>query len=178
MTTTDPKIPDYAAMLRLIEEKTGPISDAIKALLITDGSVTRLLECYNEAPISIRTVSQQVIAAGEDIAEEMQIKAGDPVNYRVVEICDQGMDIPLVHAVSYCPVNRLPEHARLSLMKADIPIGHILRDEKIESRREITSIRTFSGSNAPPSLPVSVASGRVFATTIPDHSPESTSFQN
>ncbi|MDD1727811.1 MAG: chorismate pyruvate-lyase family protein, partial [Methanospirillum sp.] len=155
--------PNYNTMLRSIEEKTGPISDAIKALLITDGSVTRLLECYNEAPISIRTVTQQVIPAEDDIAEEMQIKTGDPVNYRVVEICDQEMDIPLVHAVSYCPVERLPEHARKSLMQADIPIGHILRDEKIESRREITSIRTISGSDALPSLPVSVASGRVFA---------------
>ena len=163
LTPKDRITPDYTAMLRSIEEKTGPISDAIKALLITDGSVTRLLECYNEAPISIRTVTQQVIPADDDIAEEMQIGAGDPVNYRVVEICDQSMDIPLVHAVSYCPVNRLPEHARKSLMQADIPIGHILRDEKIESRREITSIRTFSGSDAPPSLPVSVASGRVFA---------------
>lgn len=156
-------LPDCTTLLRSIESETGPISDAIKALLITDGSVTRLLECYNDAPVSIRTIIQQVIPAERDIAEDMQIATGEPVNYRVVEICDKEMDIPLIHAVSYCPVQRLPEYARKRLMQADIPIGHILRDEKIESRREITSIRTLSGSDTSSSLPVTATSGRVFA---------------
>lgn len=155
-------LPDCTALVRSIETQSGPISDAIKALLTTDGSVTRLLECFNNAPISIRTTTQQVIPADQHIAEDMEIATGDPVNYRVVEICDRDLDIPLIHAVSYCPVNRLPEYARNQLMRADIPIGHILRDEKIESRREITSIRTLSGSDRS-SLPAPITSGRVFA---------------
>ena len=151
---------DY--LLRL-EEETGPVPDAIKALLITDGSVTRLLECFTGSPVQIRTISQRVIPSPPEIAEEMQISAGDPVNHRVVEICDGEVNVPLIHAVSYCPVERLPDHARTSLMQADIPIGHILRDEKIESRREITGIHMVPAGEYPPSLRNVRLHGRMFA---------------
>jgi beta-ribofuranosylaminobenzene 5'-phosphate synthase len=136
------ELPESATLLHLMETESSPISDAIRALLVTDGSVTRLLECFGGAPVSIRTLTQQVINADEAIAEEMQIAPGDPVNYREVGICDKVTNTPLIHAISYCPISRLPVHAREKLMQADIPIGHILRDEKIESRREITNICT------------------------------------
>jgi beta-ribofuranosylaminobenzene 5'-phosphate synthase len=144
-----PLTPGYLEKLFDIEDQTGPVSEAVKALLITDGSVTRLLECFTGTRVSIRTLIQQVIPSPPDIAEEMQISAGDPVNYRVVEICDGDLRIPLIHAVSYCPPGRLPDHARTSLMQADIPIGNILRDEKMESRREITGIRTVPPDHVP-----------------------------
>jgi beta-ribofuranosylaminobenzene 5'-phosphate synthase len=156
-------LPDCTTLLQAIENETGPIPDAVKALLITDGSVTNLLECFSGSPVTIRTISQQVIPALPDIAEEMQISAGDPINYRVVGIFDTTMDIPLIHAISYCPVHRLPDHARNSLMKADIPIGHILRDEKMESRREITGIRTVRRGEIPSCCPVPGPGERLFA---------------
>lgn len=156
-------LPDCTALLHAIEEDTGLIPDAIKALLITDGSVTSLLECFSGSPVSIRTISQQVIPAPPNIAEEMQISAGDLVNHRIVGIYDRDLDVPLIHAVSYCPVHRLPDHARRSLMQADIPIGHILRDEKMESRREIAGIRTVRGSEIPAGFPAPGPGQRLFA---------------
>jgi beta-ribofuranosylaminobenzene 5'-phosphate synthase len=141
-------LPDYTRDLHTIERESGPVSDAVKALLITDGSVTSLLECFSGARVTIRTFSQEVIPAPADIATDLDLCPGDPVNHRVVGICDKEMDLPLIHAVSYCPVHRLPEHARLSLMQADIPIGHILKNGKMESRREIVSIRTVQEDRA------------------------------
>jgi len=156
-------LPDCTVLLQEIESKTGSIPDAIKALLITDGSVTRLLECFSGSPVSIRTIFQNVIPASDDIAEEMEISPGDMVNHRIVGIYDGKMDIPLIHAISYCPVHRLPEHARRSLMQADIPIGNILRDEKMESRREISGIRTVNGSEVPAVCRVPGPGERLFA---------------
>ncbi|MFH0966917.1 MAG: chorismate pyruvate-lyase family protein, partial [Methanobacteriota archaeon] len=156
-------LPDCTALLQAIEKGSGSIPDAIKALLITDGSVTRLLECFSGSPVSIRTISQQVIPAPADISEEMQISPGDLVNHRVVGIYDRDIDTPLIHAISYCPVHRLPVRARTSLMQSDIPIGHILRDEKMESRREIAGIRIVSRSEVPAGCPVPGPGERLFA---------------
>jgi beta-ribofuranosylaminobenzene 5'-phosphate synthase len=157
------QLPEKGGYLTVIEEKSGLISDAIKALLITDGSVTSLLECFAGGPVAIRTISQEVIPAPPDIAEEMDMCEGDPVNHRVVMIRDRDLDIPLIHAISYCPVNQLPEHARRSLMQADIPIGHILRDQKIESRREIRSIREVERDEWPQYCRTPGPQGRLFA---------------
>lgn len=156
-------LPDRTRELMKIEEETGPLSDAIKALLITDGSVTSLLECFSGSPVIIKTISQEVVTAPADVAEEMDLNYGDKVNHRVVGIYEKKNGIPLIHAVSYCPVHRLPEHARVSLMKADIPIGHILRDEKMESRREIASIRLLEESERPSICTGSVPDERLFA---------------
>lgn len=158
-----PVKPGCMEHLLALEKQTGPVSEAVKALLITDGSVTRLLECFTGTPVSIKTLSQQVIPSPPDIAEEMQISPGDPVNYRVVEICNGELHIPLIHAVSYCPVHRLPDHARQSLMQADIPIGNILRDEKMESRREISGIHTVPADKIPSFIQKSNGSGRLFS---------------
>jgi len=154
---------DCMEQLFRIETETGKVGEAVKALLITDGSVTRLLECFTGSPVSIRTLVQEVIPSPPDIADEMEISPGDPINHRVVEIRNDELRLPLIHAVSYCPVDRLPDHARSSLMQADIPIGTILRDEQMESRREISSIAALSPDQVPSFIPDHARSGRLFS---------------
>ena len=47
---------------------------------------------------------------------------------------------PLIHAVSYIRLSRLDNEFREDLIRADIPIGRILKKHRIESRREIEVI--------------------------------------
>jgi chorismate-pyruvate lyase len=42
-----------------------------------------------------------------------------------------------VLAKSLAPVKRMPQAVRDDLMRADIPIGRILREHKLETRRDI-----------------------------------------
>jgi len=101
----------------------------------TDGSVTQLLEVLTGKTIEVRTLGQGIIKATPDIAKLLDIEAGDEVNSRLVTL-DAGGTI-YVLAKSLAPVKRMPQGVRDDLMKADIPIGRILREHKLETRRDI-----------------------------------------
>jgi len=116
-----------------IERLIGKLSNTQKILLSTDGSVTRILDVLR-GTVTIRTLKQEFMPCNQEIADKLNISLGDPVNYRVVVI---GNREPLIHAVSYIPLSRLDDGFREDLIRADIPIGRILRKHNIESRREI-----------------------------------------
>ena len=87
--------------------------------------------------VKIETLEQKFIEADEEIARLLDIDVGDEVNYRVVVIQTQE---PLIYAVSLIPIKRLEKDFKEDLIRADVPIGRILRKHNIESRREIQSV--------------------------------------
>ena len=101
----------------------------------TDGSVTQLLEVLTGKSVKVETISQSVIKASKEIAELLDIETGEDVNDRLVTL--KVDDIVYVLAKSLSPINRIPEAVRADLMRADIPIGRILREHKLETRRDI-----------------------------------------
>lgn len=137
------------SLLRHLEAEIGPISPEQRALISTDGSVTRLLEVFSSDPVGVHTLSQEIIQAPVDIASDLEITTGDEVNCRIVNLVNKRTHETLIQAISYAPLKRLPLQARQKLMKADEPIGIILRDEKMESRRELLSVRHFRQDEKP-----------------------------
>jgi beta-ribofuranosylaminobenzene 5'-phosphate synthase len=127
--------------IREIEERVGRLSPMQKVLLGTDGSVTNLLEMATGHPVAIATLIQEVVRADAVTATMLDIDQGEEVNYRVVELRDAATEEVLIYAVSRTPLRRLAPEFKSDLMKADIPIGRILRRYQIESRREITDAR-------------------------------------
>jgi len=119
-----------------IEKEVGKLSNAQKILLTTDGSVTTILDVI-EGHVQIETLEQKFIEADHKIAQLLDIKIKDIVNYRVVVIQTQK---PLIYAISLIPVKRLENEFKEDLIRADIPIGRILKKHNIESRREIKSV--------------------------------------
>jgi chorismate-pyruvate lyase len=120
-----------------IEERLGKLSSAQKILLTTDGSVTSILDVL-KGHVDINTLQQEFIPADKEMAQNLNIPEGDSVNYRVVII--KTAKEPLIYAVSLVPLNRLNNEFKEDLIRADIPIGRILKKHNIESRREIKSI--------------------------------------
>ena len=118
------------------------LSKAQRLLLMTDGSVTTLLEVLTGKPVVVTTLLQQVVKADTDRAVDLDITEGDNINYRVVVLKNEDDDRPLIYAESYTPIARLQKEFRHDLMKADVPIGRILAQRKIESRREIRRIES------------------------------------
>lgn len=127
--------------IREIEQGVGRLSPMQKVLIGTDGSVTGLLEMATGHPVTITTLVQDVVGADTEAAAALDIEQGDEVNYRVVELKDGVTGEVLIYAVSCTPLRRLAPEFRQDLMRADIPIGRILRRHRIESRREITDAR-------------------------------------
>ncbi|MDD1674475.1 MAG: chorismate pyruvate-lyase family protein [Methanomicrobiales archaeon] len=126
--------------LQRLEARVGALSPLQKILLGTDGSVTTLLEVMTGNTIGISTERQEIIPADRDTAEALQIGIGEEINSRVVTIRDEKKGTVLIHAVSSTPLSRLEPGFRSDLLRADIPIGKILRRHRIEARREIHDI--------------------------------------
>jgi chorismate-pyruvate lyase len=122
--------------IKQIEKDLGNLSSAEKILLATDGSVTTILDVL-KGHVNIRTLAQEFRKADEEAAALLDIEVGDTINYRVVVIEGQ---CPLIYAISMIPLERLNNDFKEDLIRADIPIGRILRKHNIESRREIKSV--------------------------------------
>lgn len=145
---------DIGDAIKKMEIQVGRISPVQKFLLGTDGSVTRLLESVTGKNIVIKTLEQKIIPADPDTAQRLDIAPGDPVNFRIVEIMTEDKSEVLIYAVSHTPVDRLSPEFKDDLMKADIPIGKIIRQYRIEARREILNARV---------IPASENAGRIFS---------------
>ena len=125
----------------LEKDYEGYFSNTQKILLTTDGSITAILDVLH-GKIDLKTINQYFTEADKDIAELLNINIGDYVIYR--EILMYKDDNPLIYAISYIPVKRLPTGFEDDLLKEDIPLGRILRKYSIESRREVKNINIES----------------------------------
>ncbi|MFV2041388.1 MAG: chorismate pyruvate-lyase family protein [Candidatus Hydrothermarchaeales archaeon] len=103
-------------------------------LLANTGSMTVLLEALFGS-VHVETVTQRVARADQNASEKLQIPLGAAVNHRIVRlVADERV---LVYAESFAPLSRLEEGFKEDIMKRDIPIGGIMEEHCIESRREI-----------------------------------------
>jgi beta-ribofuranosylaminobenzene 5'-phosphate synthase len=121
-----------------LESTVGKLSPVQKMLLGTDGSVTSLLEIITGSSIEIETLAQRVVPADKSVAAELMIQPGDEVNHRIVKLKSADTGETLVYAVSHAPLKRLDPEFKEDLIRADIPIGVILKKHRIESRRDLT----------------------------------------
>jgi len=128
---------DIAHQVREIEAQVGRLSPVQKILLGTDGSVTQLLESVTGSEIAVQTRVQEIVPADQIISERLHVDIGEPVNYRIVDLMDTVTGQVLIHACSHTPIARLSPDFKDDLMKADIPIGRIIKRHRIEARREI-----------------------------------------
>ena len=145
---------DIAYSINEIETQVGRLSPMQKFLLGTDGSVTQILEAITGKPVVIETRVQKIVKADPATAEFLGIGQGEPVNYRVVEIKTPASGEVLIYAISHTPLSRLTPEFKDDLMKADIPIGRIIQNHRIEARREILNTRVS---------PASEETGRIFS---------------
>ena len=112
-------------------------SNTQKILLTTDGSITAILDVLY-GKISLFTIDQHFGIAEERHAKLVNVEPGDEINFREVLMHKDAR--PLIYAISHVPLGRCSEDICSDLLRADIPIGRILKNYKIESRREVNNI--------------------------------------
>lgn len=118
--------------------KNKDIPSSLRICAGTDGSVTLLLEVLTGKTISVKTLEQRMEKAAPEIANLLEIDEGDEVNIRLVTLSANGIVYVLARSLS--AVKRMPPEVRNDLIRADIPIGRILRGNKLETRRDILKI--------------------------------------
>lgn len=112
-------------------------SNTQKILLTTDGSITAILDVLY-GKISLFTIDQHFGTANASQAELVNVSEGDEINFR--EVLMHKDKQPLIYAISHVPLGRCSEDICSDLLRADIPIGRILKNYHIESRREVNRI--------------------------------------
>jgi chorismate-pyruvate lyase len=110
-----------------------------RLLLTTDGTVTTALAAIAGEPIYVRTLSQDVVALGED-DERLALWKGGNVLERRVLLHGAGSGIPLLYGASRIVAHRVPREARDELLGGGVAIGLVLRAHEIETFRVPLSI--------------------------------------
>ncbi len=109
-----------------------------KVLLITDGTVTQLIELYTGELIRVNKIENRIIdnqAIPMEIRDLLQTGNDNTLLKRIILL--RGEMKSYLYAESYFVMERLPSDMRIKLETTDIPIGLLWREAKLETHREI-----------------------------------------
>jgi chorismate-pyruvate lyase len=132
--------------------KSFEIPTCLRVCCGTDGSVTFLLEIMTRRPVTVTTESQYTVEADKETAALLGVEEGSEINDRVVRL--SAGDTVFVQARSLSPLERMPETMKEQLMRADIPIGRILRSHNLETRRDMGELEILEGESTFDGIPV------------------------
>jgi chorismate-pyruvate lyase len=116
-----------------------------RVLLITDGTVTHLLEAYADEPMRVVKLAQSSLPAegGAGLPGagtcELQLADGEEVLHREVLLQGSASGRNYVHAESVVVASRLPHKLRDGLMLTNEPIGRLLERNRTETFREVVA---------------------------------------
>jgi chorismate-pyruvate lyase len=111
----------------------------LRALLVTDGTVTKTLEAYFWEPVVVTTLQQELVRAERPI-EWIQVDTGERVLIRRVNL--SGVTSAFVYATAFSVIRPqlIPETFRQRLIDREIGIGVLIRDSGLESYREVLEV--------------------------------------
>ncbi len=111
----------------------------LRALLVTDGTVTKILEAYFWEPVIVDTLYQEFTAAQVAIPW-IEIQPGDQALVRQVRLRGADTGHEYARADSVIRAERVPDHFRRRLLNREIGIGALIRDSGLESYREVMEV--------------------------------------
>jgi len=116
----------------------------LRALLVTDGTVTKILEAYFWEAIAVEVLSQTKLELASDLPF-IETKAGETVVKRAVLLRGERSDHIYAYADSYFKIHQGQSHgldAQLAdeLLAGHIGIGELLREMGLETFREIKDL--------------------------------------
>jgi chorismate-pyruvate lyase len=111
----------------------------LRALLVTDGTVTKILEAYFWEPVMVDTLAQGLVIAERDIPW-VEVTAGDEVLTRRAQLRGADSGRRYADAFSVIRIERIPEAFRQRLIDREIGIGVLIRDSGLESYREVLEV--------------------------------------
>jgi len=119
----------------------------LRSLLVTDGTVTKILEAYFWEPVLVDTLAQGLVTAERDIPW-VEVAAGDEVLTRQAQLRGTDSGRRYADAFSVIRIERIPETFRQRLIDREIGIGVLIRDSGLESYREVLEVGVAAGTGA------------------------------
>ncbi len=114
-----------------------------KILLITDGTVTKLLEYYLDESISVHKLHEEIRTDVSQFPEHYQINIDSPVNTLHREIFLQGESTQRnwIYAESTIFIDQLKTEFRQDLLRSNQPIGKLWIKYRLETYKSILLIQ-------------------------------------
>jgi len=132
------------ALIRCTDGTDVPIRNLppfLRALLVTDGTVTKTLEAYFWEPVEVVALQQEFIHVEQSIAW-IRLAPGDQVLTRRGLL--RGLESKQIYARAFCIIRTqlIPETLRQRLIdrRAGAGIGVLIRDSSLESYREVLEV--------------------------------------
>lgn len=107
-----------------------------RILLVTDGTVTHLLETFAGEPICVVKLHQAIVDAGQGVPE-LEVGARQPVMNREVLLVGCSTRRAFLYAASRIVPYRLDPAVRTGLLESSKPIGLLLEESRTETFRQI-----------------------------------------
>ena len=114
----------------------GKLNPYLRALLVTDGTVTKTLETFFWEPINVETILHEESILSVPV-NELNANPGDHVLQRFVSITGINSGRLYALAESYLLIDGLDRSLREELLVSKLGIGRLLRDRKLETYRSI-----------------------------------------
>ena len=111
----------------------------LRALLVTDGTVTKMLEAYFWEPVVVDTLSQAFVVTAAEVPW-IDVGAGVRVLARQARLRGADSGLHYAHAFSVIRTERIPDSFRQRLIDREIGIGALIRDSGLESYREVMEV--------------------------------------
>jgi chorismate-pyruvate lyase len=125
----------------------GAINLLQRILLVTDGTLTDILQVAFREPIGVRKLEANIADVSVDALE---LQPGETRMDRSVLLYGQKTGNNYVYADSTLAIDRLPQKLREDLLNSDKPIGRLWSEYKIETRKEILHVSKCSPSQLLP----------------------------
>jgi chorismate-pyruvate lyase len=112
-----------------------------KVLLITDGTVTQLLEIYTGEKISVQKLEHVLVTGAPS---SLGVPATEPVLSRRILL--RGTSRPYMYAHSWLVPSRMPRDMQQAIVQTNTPIGQLWKAARLETFREIIDFRREQNS--------------------------------
>lgn len=107
-----------------------------RILLVTDGTLTKILEAYLTEQLQVVKLSEEIVNITKDILH-LDIKTGCEVIKRNILLKGQISEHNWLYAESIIVIERLEKKFRDKLIKSHVPIGKLWIEYKAETFKEI-----------------------------------------
>jgi chorismate-pyruvate lyase len=137
--------------LSLVERAVQPLkrTPLQRILLVTDGTVTEILEAYTGESMRLVKLLEEVKPLDEPLPA-LNAAVGEEVSWRQILLQGKMSLTNFLYAESYIAINRLDESLRTGLLKSKKPIGFLIQEQRMETYREIVACgRELVGPLAP-----------------------------
>lgn len=114
-----------------------PLIDRL--FLTCDGTLTDIIEAAFLEPIKLTKLSVTSSLTSAPI-EELDLKSGEPVMRREILLQGENSQTTYMYAETVVALDGLPATLREQLANTDIPIGRLMMQHKLETRKELLKI--------------------------------------